>query len=153
MERFKCISPPRILRVSFPSLLDQHMDLNTIFFRPRRQPRPLLLKLLHRPLLQTSAVSNLALRPMLPLPIYLHISPIASVLPSLFTRTFCILLLLTSLSAPLPSSLFVQVFFFSSPSISSAHFAISFPTSPSSFLNQDGCVAHLLVSWMIEKQI
>lgn len=39
---------------------------------------PLLVNLPLCPLLQTSAVSNLALWPTSPLPIYLHISPIAS---------------------------------------------------------------------------
>lgn len=49
-----------------------------LHFSPcHRRPGPLLLNLPLCPPLQTSAVSNLALWPTLPLPIYLHISPIA----------------------------------------------------------------------------
>lgn len=53
-------------------------QLHFSFSLCHRRPGPPLLNLPLCPLLQTSAVSNLALWPVSPLPIYLHISPIAS---------------------------------------------------------------------------
>lgn len=107
------------------SFISQTLCPISLHFWPAHSPKlhfslchcrlgPLLLNLPLCPLLQTSAVSNLALWPTSPLPIYLNISPIASAplsFPS-FPHAFYILMLLFSLSAALSSSILFSLFFF-----------------------------------------